>query len=1070
VLCWVGDSPVSLDIRDTMHRRRFQDNLTGAVRAAGWLALVLCPCGVSSAEDSSSPGTVDFAREVYPLLRRVCSECHGHAKQEGGLRLDRREAALRGGDNGAVIVPGKPDESELVRRISLPKGHDEAMPAKGEPLAASQVERIRRWIEQGARWPDDARPENHWAYVKPVRPTLPKVRNGSWPRNAVDRFILARLEQEGLSPSREAGAATLVRRVYLDLTGLPPSPAEVDAFLQDCGAAGGKTDAAALNAAYERLVDRLLASPPFGVRWARPWLDYAHYADSHGFQRDDLRDVWAYRDWVVEAINRDMPFDQFTVEQLAGDLVPGAGDSQRIATGFLRNAPCNVEAGSEPEETRVNQVFDRVNTVATVWLGATMECCQCHDHKYDPLTMRDFYGLFAIVNNTAIEADRANPKVPGSIRFLGPEMELADEAMKAERKRLAEQAESVETQLGRRAAKLREADAAFEAELLQAIAAAPQEHVLEISEFDSLGGATHEVLADKSVLLSGEAPDRDTYTATVKTNLTGIRAIKLEALTDPSLPGNGPGRGDAQRPNFVLHSFAVTASPATGGEGKAVKFARASASFSQQKYGVAGAIDDDPKTAWAINPKFHEPHWAVFETAEPIGAEGGTVLTFRLEQNFGGSRTIGRLRLSAITGSVGGQAVPANVVEAVRTPTKDRTAAQRKALADYRLGQDAEYQRWQKEKARLDGELTKVKLPTTLVMQELAQPRPAAIFLRGNYKTPGETVEPNVPAVFPPLDEPPEGRNRLALARWLASRENPVAARVTVNRFWAEIFGHGLVTTPEDFGIRGDPPTHPELLDHLAVEFMEGGWSMKKLLRTIVLSATYRQASAVTPELLARDDRNVLYARGPRFRMDAEMVRDNALSIAGLLSLKQGGPPIRPYQPEGLWIKVGGQRYDYVVSPGDEKYRRGLYVVWKRAAPYPSFVTFDAAGRLACRVARPRSNTPLQALTLLNDPVYVEAAMAFARRVLTEKQGATDEERLRHAFRWALVRSPSAAELAVLKTLLADQREAGGKDADEAKRFVGQFELPAGVSPAEFGGWYAVAAALLNLDETITKN
>ncbi|MBI1900435.1 MAG: DUF1553 domain-containing protein [Planctomycetia bacterium] len=1046
-----------------MQRGHSKNALIRAVLASVWLALALGPSAAASGQDKAPAGTVDFSREVYPVLRRACSECHGRAKQEAGLRLDVREALLRGGDNGPVIVPGKPDQSELVRRISLPKGHDEAMPAKGEPLSASQVEKIRQWIAQGATWPDDARPENHWAYVKPERPPLPKLRNEDWPRNAIDRFILARLEAEGLSPSREAAAATLVRRMHLDLTGLPPSPEEVDAFLKD--AANGNADAA-----YEKLVDRLLESPQFGVRWARPWLDYAHYADSHGFQRDDLRDVWAYRDWVVAALNADMPFDEFTVEQLAGDLLPGATDSQRVATGFLRNAPCNVEAGSEPEETRVNQIFDRVNTVATVWLGATMECCQCHDHKYDPLSMRDFYGLFALLNNTAIEADRSNPKVPGSIRFLGPEMTLTDEAVEEKRKRLSSQLKAVQKQLADRAAKVGNADAAWEAELLKAIAAAPREHILEIAEFDSLGGATHETLGDKSVLLSGEAPDRDTYTATVKTDLTGIRAIKLETLTDPSLPGGGPGRGDAQRPNFVLHWFQVAASPAAGGESKTVKFSRASASFSQQKYDVAGAIDDDPKTAWAINPKFHEPHWAVFETAEPVGADGGTVLTFRLEQNLGGSRTIGRLRLSAITGGVGGKAMPAGVVDAVRTPTKDRTAAQRKALSEYRVAQDGEHQRLQKEKVRLDGELTKLKPPTTLVMQELAQPRPAAIFLRGNYKTPGETVEPNIPAVFQSLDAPPEERNRLALARWLASRENPVAARVTVNRFWAELLGHGLVTTAEDFGIRGEPPTHPELLDWLAMEFMDNGWSMKELLRTIVLSATYRQASRVSPDLLARDDRNLLHARGPRFRMDAEMVRDNALAIAGLLSLKQGGPPIRPYQPEGLWVKVGGQRYDYVVSPGDEKYRRGLYVVWKRAAPYPSFVSFDAGSRLACRVARPRSNTPLQALTLLNDPVYVEAAMAFARRVLTEKGGAADEERLRQAFRLAVARSPSAGELAVLKSLLEDQREAGRRDAAGAKRFVGQFELPAGVTPAEFAAWYAVAAALLNLDETITKS
>jgi hypothetical protein len=445
------------------------------------------------------------------------------------------------------------------------------------------------------------------------------------------------------------------------------------------------------------------------------------------------------------------------------------------------------------------------------------------------------------------------------------------------------------------------------------------------------------------------------------------------------------------------------------------------------------------------------------------------VLTFKLEQNFGASRTIGRLRLSAITGNVNGTALPADVADALTIPAAKRKAKQANAIAEYRRKQSPEFARLDKEKAQLDAQLRKLKPPSTLVMQE-DTPRMSTIFQRGEFRNPGESVEPHVPKALHPLERDAAGKpTRLDLAKWLVSPGNPLVARVVVNRWWAQLFGHGLVTTPEDFGIKGEPPTHPGLLDWLACEFMDNGWSMKKTLKTIVTSATYRQSSKATPELLARDDQNLLYARGPRYRLDAEMIRDNALAIAGLLSLKQGGQPIKPYQPDGLWVKVGGQRYEYEVSPGDEKYRRGLYVVWKRGAPYPSFVNFDANARMACRVKRPRSNTPLQALTLMNDPVYVEAAMAFAKRVLTEKSAADTDARLRHAFTLATSRAPKAEEIATLASLLATERAARAREPKAAKEFVGTFELPKGVGAEEFAAWYAVTAALLNLDETISK-
>ncbi|MBI5802160.1 MAG: PSD1 domain-containing protein [Verrucomicrobia bacterium] len=1025
-----------------------------------------------------SAATVDFARDVLPILQRACFECHDAKLQKGKLRLDSATAAFQ---KPGIIVPGKSAQSELVRRISLPKGHEDVMPSRGESLSKTQVSILKAWIEAGATWPDDVKAAKHWAYVKPVRPAVPSVQGSQFQvQSPVDAFIFARLRKEGLRASPEASPEILARRIHLDLIGLPPTPAEVDGFVRDYQSATGNRQPA-----IAKLADRLLASPQFGVRWARPWLDYARYADSHGFQRDDFRDLWPYRDWVVNALNSDMPFTQFTIEQLAGDLLPNATESQRIATGFNRSAPTNVEAGTDPEETRVNQVHDRVSTLGTVWLGSTFDCAQCHDHKYDPFTQRDYYGLFAFFNNTELEADRTNPKVPGSIQFKGPVMELADSNSSGERHAITTRIATVTGQLAALEKTSTADQAAWETTMAHTATHAAQEHVFDIADFDSTGGATHELLPDKSVLISGEpAPDKDTYLVEVRTKLTAIRAIKLETLTHDSLPGKGPGRGDAARPNFVLNNFTVTAAPdAQPGQAKPVKFAAAKASFSQSNFPVPNLLNPENTTkgGWAINPRFHEPHWAVLETTEPLGFIGGTLLRFKLEQNFGAGRTIGRLRLSAITGSVGGAALPGEVAEALKVPLPRRTAKQAKALSDFRLKDNPEHARLEKEKSRLEADLLKLKPPTTLVMREVAS-RMSTVFQRGEFRTPGDKVEPHTPTVLHQLkfvaddvkshtSKPSSGQSlltpsptRLDLAQWLVSRENPLVARVAVNRWWAELFGHGLVTTPEDFGIKGEPPTHSELLDWLAVEFMDNGWSMKKLLKTIVTSAAYRQSSRVTLELFARDDQNLLYARGPRHRLDAEMVRDNALGIAGLLSLKQGGPPIQPYQPDGLWVKVGGQRYDYIVSPGEERYRRGLYVIWKRGAPYPSFVNFDANSRMACRVKRPQSNTPLQALTLMNDPVHVEAAMAFARRVIVEKASAAD--RLTHAFRLATSRAPRADELATLTNLLGAARSS---DAKSARDFVGKFELPAGVTAEEFAAWYAVATALLNLDETITK-
>ncbi|MGB8169322.1 MAG: PSD1 and planctomycete cytochrome C domain-containing protein [Chthoniobacteraceae bacterium] len=986
---------------------------------------------------------VDFRREVRPILASRCYDCHADQKPKGGLRLTSRANALKGGESETpAFVAGQSAKSEMINRLTS-TDPDEKMPPKGERLITREIDTLKRWIDAGAEWPENVK---HWAYEVPTRRAVPKVgkpevgSRKSEAANPIDAFVLQRLAEEKLMPSPEAEPETIIRRMTLDLTGLPPTPDEVATFVREYQSPG---------TAVEHLADRLLASPQFGVRWARPWLDLARYADSHGFQRDDLRELWPYRDWVVRALNADMPFDQFTIEQLAGDLLPNATDDQIIATGFNRGTPCNVEAGTEPEENRVNQVFDRVNTLGAVWLGTTLECSQCHDHKFDPITRRDYYQLFAFFNNTALEADRANPKVPGSIKFLGPYHDVKDTAKDAAHAAIDAERTKLLKGIATREALLAKDAAAWEAQLAAEEGKTAQEHVLEIADFESAGGSAHRILEDRSVLLSDDnAPATDTYTVTVKTPLTGITGIKLEALTDPSLPGEGPGRGDAARPNFVLNEFIVTATPSAGGEPTRVKFSKATASFSQKNFDVSELLTDvrgDKQNGWAINPEFHKPHWALFECAEPLGVAGGTTLTFKLAQNFGAGRTIGRLRLSALTGKIGGTPLPSEVSEILALHREKRTPAQAKKLADFRAKEDRPLTDLREQLRKADVRLLGLKKEQTLVMQEIAEPRMSTMFNRGVYTDRGEPVQPGTPAILTVAK--PEQRTRLDLARWLVSRDNPLTARVVVNRWWAEIFGRGIVGTPEDFGIKGEQPTHPELLDWLAVEFMDGGWSMKKTLRTIVTSATYRQSSRITPELFARDDQNKLLARGPRHRLDAEAIRDNALAISGLLSLKQGGAPIRPPQPDGLWDKVGGQKYDYVVSPGEEKFRRGLYVVLKRGAPYPSFVNFDASARMACTVKRSRSNTPLQALTLLNDPVFVEAAQAFAKRIVAEQPTSDVDARVRYAFRLAVARAPKDDELRVLKALFEAERTAAGESA----------------------AWYAVATALLNLDETITK-
>ncbi|MCA9088853.1 MAG: PSD1 domain-containing protein [Planctomycetaceae bacterium] len=1007
----------------------------------------------------SAEQPVDFQRDIWPIFQARCHSCHGSTEREGGLRLLGRSDIVTRNDSGEpAVIPGESRHSELIRRVTS-DDDSERMPPEGTRLNARQLDILNRWIDQGATWPEAAL-ETHWAYVAPQRPELPIVEGswGTWARTPIDRFVAARLTSENMQHSPAAEPGKLLRRVYLDLIGIPPTIAEVETFASDPSPEH-----------FEQIVDQLLASPRYGEKWARQWLDLARYADSNGFQADQFRSIWAYRDWVIRAMNDDMPYDQFTLEQLAGDLLPNPTREQRIATGFHRCTTCNVEAGVDPEENRVNQIIDRVNTTGLVWLGTSLECAQCHNHKYDPFSMQDYYQIFAFFNNTPLEVEG---KDGVNFDVAGPKLELPLLPSDAVRlKELKQQQSMLKSQVAKREAEL---DVSLDewAALQRDIARnTPIWHPLPIAEAHSKGEATLEPQADHSLLVTGKRPDKDVYELLIKTQLEGVTMLRLDCLTDPSLPGDGPGRGDAKRPNFVLYEFSVEMRPDHASPWTPVQLMAPEADFSQQNWDVAGLLDGDPKTGWAINPQFGKPHWARFRTVAPLGDGSEWQLRIRLPQHYGGARTIGRLRLSAMTGPPGAEELPADVRQLLAKDFPALNEKQRQRLLDYRLGQEPDVAAAQEQLSELESQIKSIEPPTSMVMAELSQPRMTNILKRGNFLDPGATVTPATPAALHP-DAPAKTdarRNRLDFAHWLVSRDNPLIARVAVNRWWAEFFGAGLVTTLEDFGTQGERPTHPELLDWLAVEFMDHNWSMKHIHRQIVLSATYQQDSRVTDDAQERDPQNSLLARGPRFRLSAEAIRDNALAISGLLSNRIGGPPVYPPQPANIWRHVGRNAPKYETDTDDDRFRRGIYVVWRRSAPYPSFVNFDAPDRGACVVLRSRTNTPLQALTLLNDPAYVEMALAFGRNLATT-ENATDRERIELAFLRCLARTPTSEESDVLIDFLKSERSRNRQNPQAAESLISKKWRASKIDLSEQVAWFGVANILLNLDETITRN
>lgn len=931
---------------------------------------------VGDANTTDQP--VDFNRDIRPLLARHCLNCHGpdEDSREADLRLDRFADATAAAQSGEFpIVPGKPDASEVLRRIMLDRDDGEQMPPTGKGLSEQEIDLIRRWIAGGAKY------EAHWAFVKPVRPSLPVVRNADWVTNEIDRFVLKQLEEKSLSPSPQADRYRLVRRVYLDLIGVPPTIEQADQFVQDSSPA-----------AYEKMVDRVLASPKFGERWARVWLDLARYADSQGYAQDSPRQIYRYRDWVVDAINRNVPFDQFTIEQLAGDMLDQPTNEQLIATAFHRNTMTNSEGGTDDEEFRTAAVVDRVNTTLQVWMGMTMGCAQCHTHKYDPISQEEYFQVFALLNQTA-DADRGNeaPVHPEFSQARLNQQQLLRKQIETVREKLAEEGEDQDA-----AGVLPEGPLQARYVRVQGLG----KMFLHLAEV--------EVFADQKNLA-----------------VTGKAAQSSTAYSGPANLGNdGNTDGDFQKAS-VTHTAEELDPWWEVDLGSPQSLSRV---VVWNRTDSSAVRDRLRKFRVILYDQNRRPIWT-----EQSGQTPNPSREFRIPATADSLTDDQKKQLLAIQ----------------KEPGSGLSETARKLQA-------------------LEEQLQKVSQPdiTTPVMQELPanQRRETRIQIRGNFRNPGKPVEPGTPSVFHALESTGQQPNRLDFARWLVSENNPLTARVTVNRFWEKLFGTGIVETSEDFGTQGELPSHPLLLDYLATEFVRHDWDVKWLLKEIVTSSTYRQTSRVTPELQQIDPANRWLARGPRVRLSAEMIRDQALFVADSLSTKMNGPSVRPPRPKlGLRAAFGGST-DWETSPGEDAYRRGLYTTWRRTSPYPSMTTFDAPSREFCTIRRSRTNTPLQALVTLNDPVYVDAARRLAR--IVSQEGENDQQRLAHLFRRVLVRPASPAELAVLQQMLDRVRKQ--LTVEKAQKLLADLPRQSG-EENELASWVVIGNVILNLDETLAR-
>ncbi|HEX8522318.1 MAG TPA: DUF1549 domain-containing protein [Tepidisphaeraceae bacterium] len=1031
-----------------------------------WVLLGLVPVRAGAA--------VDFARDVQPILSDNCFSCHGpdanHRK--GDLRLDLLDPkvgpfAKREGYE--ILSPGKLDESVLILRVTA-EDADELMPPvkSNRKLTAKQVATLKQWVTEGAKWGNGG--GKHWSLEVPTRPALPAVKDVSlsrWVRNPIDQFVVARLEKENLKPSAEAGKETLIRRLTLDLTGLPPTPQEVEAFVSDPS-----------SDAYEKVVDRLLASPRYGEHMAWAWLDVARYADTNGYQNDPTRTMWPWRDWVIRALNENLPYDQFATWQIAGDLLPGATQDQKLASGFNRNHPYNGEGGRIAEETRVENVMDRVDTTSTAFLGLTVGCAKCHDHKFDPISQKEYYQLYAYFNQCS---------ETGDLKYVGegnvaPVLTVSSAEQRQKLADLKRAAKAAEEKLSAKMPEIDRQQAAWEETARYEkgwIVATPV-------SVKASSGATMKVLPDSSVLLGGTNPDTDVHEVVLRTDLSRVTGIRVEAIADASLPQGGPGRSPSSG-NFVLNQIEAVATSPDGKQTKRLAFASADATYNQESWHVNGAIDADPKTGWGVWKAPDKNNIsAVFRLADAVAFPGGCTITVKFHYDSPvRTHTMGRFRLALNDAS----AATPSVVQALAVAAAERSDEQKKQLrAFYRARINPELKPLNESVAAAKKAVEDFQnsFPKVMVMDD-ATTRPSKILTKGAYDKPvGGALSAGIPSILTSVieakgkaggaaaGEAPStrpttapGSDRLALAKWMFSPTNPLTARVTVNRLWQQFFAVGIVKTAEDFGVQGERPVHPELLDWLAVQFRDGGWDTKGLVRLFVTSATYRQSSNVTAEAFERDPENRLLARGARFRLASPVLRDQALAAAGLLVDKRYGPPVKPYQPPGIWEEATFGIIKYNQDHGEALYRRSIYTFWRRIVGPTGF--FDAPSRTSCTVRPSRTNTPLHALTTLNDITYIEAARGLAQRVL--EKHATEDEQLKLAYRLVLSREPREKERAVLLKALTRLKGHYAGHGDEAKKLLAQGESKRDekLNSIDHAAWTALCLEILNLDETVTK-
>src|SRR5579871_6036093 len=1010
-------------------------------------------------------GQINFDRDIRPILSNNCFKCHGpdEKQRKAGLRLDRRDgivAELRSGNR--AVVPGKSAEIALVARITATEPEERMPPpASGKTLSPEQINLLKRWVEEGAEY------KEHWSFVPPRRPELPEVKDAAFVQNPIDRFVLARLEHEGLHPSPPADKTTLIRRVTQDLTGLPPTLAEVDAFLADDSPQ-----------AYERLVDRLLASPQYGEHLARYWLDAVRYGDTHGLHFDNERSLWPYRDWVINALNHNLPFDQFTIEQLAGDLLPHPTREQQIATGFNR---CNVtsnEGGSIDDELLMRYAVDRTDAVSTVFLGLTLGCAVCHDHKFDPITQKEFYQLYAFFNSAADKA------MDGNVLAPPPILKLSTPQQEAKLKSLEDQIHAVQREITDQLARLDYVEPKGGAVASTAKPTGPQEYVWIEDELPP--GAKPQGDSPWKFITKEQGPVFSGKRASTRT-ATGL---SQHFFTEAN-PGLRIGGGDT----LFAYVYLDSANPP-----KTIMLQFNDGTWEHRAFWGEDQIPFGSGSTpghVSMGPLPETGKWIRLEVkAAKVGLKPESVLNGWAFTQFGGTVYWDKAGIVTRTPQGNGQfdslaaweafertrkskTLPKAVQDALKSEPAKRTSEQTKLLRDHFLeniyaGTRPVFEPLHKRMDSLNKERNTLDaaIQAAMVMADLPKPRETFVLLRGAYNKKGEKVNPGTPAVLPPMPKD-AAKNRLGLARWLVDRSQPLTARVIVNRYWEHYFSRGIVKTANDFGYQGEWPTHPELLDWLASEFQSTGWDVKHMQKLIVMSSTYRQSSKVTPELLHRDPENALLARGPRFRMDAEMVRDAVLAASGLLVEKLGGPSVKPYQPPGLWEAVGffgSNTRVFKRDNGDALYRRSVYTFWKRTSPPPSLTLFDAPSRETCTVRRPRTNTPLQALALMNDEQFVEAARHLARRIMVEG-GTTPQDRLRYGFRLAVIRGPDASELDTLTKLFEQQRSYYRANPEAAVKLlsVGASKRTETLDPSEHAAWTMMANLLLNLDETITK-